>query len=665
MIRHCVGILVVSLFLSCSLGKSINDGRTAYQQKQYAIAVEMLERDAASITDPVAYAEVSYLLGDSYKHMNDSESSLKWFIEAAKNDYGPEAYWEMAYALKKKERYEDAILSYQRLLRYSDRSNEIRLEIEKCRKARTWKSNGTSRDYILEAITVNSPESDYAPFLLNGRFLVFTSDRIDQIEGEKYNWTGNSFSDLFITPIDRFDLQPFDELINTPANEGTACFDKAGTTMFFTRCFSEAGDSYCRILKSELSNGVWSDGVEVFNMKPRVNYSAPVLIENDDVLVFTSDDPTGVGGHDLYYSVLEDDVWSDPELMPPYLNSIGQERFPTWYDGSLYYSSDHFTGLGGLDIFKTTLQEDGSWTNPENLMPPINSSEDDYSYVIVPEANLESDVAFQAFFTSTRGIYGSDDIYSLLELKTGEEIEEPDSALVVEVEEEEEEAKTFTLQVEIREPIYAVPGNPNSYVVGNRKVDGASVRIAGPDDENIYVTGEDGMIQLALDSAISLDILAGKQDYLNKGESFELTEERVEDLEDGYVFNVILEIEKIYEGVEVVLENIYYDYNEFYIREDAKPGLDELTKLMLENPALDIELSSHTDCRGEDDFNLDLSQKRAKAAIDYIIASGNIDPDRLTSTGYGESRLEITCVCESCTEDEHQINRRTTFKILR
>jgi outer membrane protein OmpA-like peptidoglycan-associated protein len=648
---------------ACSLSKSIKDGKTAHAQKQYAVAVEMLESQIESVSDPAEYAELAYLLGESYKFLNDSENSLKWFIEAAQNGYGADAFWEMAYALKKKERYEDAILSFLRLEKMTSRTELIRKEIEKCRQARKWTDSRGEHNYILEPLLLNTPESDYAPYVLNGRFLVFTSDR-REAEGETYQWTGNSFSDLYISEIGQYDVTRFEAPVNSEHNEGTATFSTDGDEIYYTRCFSEVGDSHCRIMRSLNLSGAWTAGEPAFRMKSGVNYGDPMLIENDEVLIFSSNDPTGIGGHDLYYSVREDDgTWSDPELMPPYLNTIGEERFPTWDGQTLYFSSDHLPGLGGLDIYKTSLQEDGSWSSPENLLQPINSSEDDYSYVIVPEEVYPENVILHSFFTSTRGVYGNDDIYSLTELRPeGERKEEAEEE--VEIAAEEPVSKSLFLRVKVTEKIFAMPDNPNSYVVGKRSVEGASLKVGYSENEDVMTTDDNGFVLLELDTLFTYDLLAGKRGYLNKGEAFDVIDEDLSGYNDGHIFDVELEIERIFEGVEITLENIYYDFDEYFIREDAKPALNYLIEVLDDNPAIRIELSSHTDCRGEVDYNQELSQNRATAAINYISDTGGIDISRLRAVGYGESRPEITCLCEDCSEDEHQINRRTTFKIL-
>lgn len=666
MIRSWIGLFSFVLVCSCSLSKQIKDGRTAYQQKQYAVAVEMLTDELKGYSEGEEYAELSYLLGESYKNLNDSDNALKWFIEAAKNNYGPEAYWEMAYALKKKERYEDAILSFQRLLNMTNgRENDIRKEIEKCKTARKWSDLSGDHQFVLEALRINSTESDYAPFLLDPEHIVFTSDRRDAIDGESYPWTGNSYSDLFILDLNSLVIEPFSDDINTSANEGTACFTKDGSTIFFTQCHSEVGDSYCKVMTAQLTNGRWSKPVLAFSQKPNVNYGDPVLIENDSVLIYTSNDPVGIGAHDLYYSLLEaDGSWSEPDLMPPYLNTIGDERFPRWMDNTLYYSSDFLPGLGGLDIFKTSLNPDGSWTQPENILAPINSSEDDYAYVEIPVEALAPDVKKQVYFTSTRGVFGNDDLYSLTEYKSVDELKESDTPEVVEEVSQEPETKLLFLQIRVREKMFAVPTNPNSYVVGMKNVQDASIRFTTPDRQDIFQSKEDGTILLPIDTGVVYKILVGKSGYLNNGVEYKINQP-YKDLADGEVLNLDIEIEKIFNGVEIVMDDIYYDFNQATIREDAKSALDFLVKILKDNPAIKIQLSAHTDCRGDDDYNLDLSQRRAASAVAYIMSTGNVSADMMIPVGYGESAPEIICEdCDACSEEEHQINRRTSFTVI-
>lgn len=670
MIRCWIGLFLCVLLAACSLSKKVDTGAIAYQQKQYHKAVSLLNSEVQQISeDDPTYAEMAYLLGESYKYTNNTDSSLYWYIQASKKDYGVPAYWEMAYMLRKKQRYEDAILTYQRLLKMTTgRENDLKKEIDKCRKASRLLTVNLEREYSLDPLSVNSPESDYAPTLYRDEYLVFTSDRPYDSQKGDYQWTGNAFSDVFIHEIGTSGVAPFDEM-NTDANEGSVVFSQDGATLFFTRCHSVSGDSYCRIMMAKADGTKWDKPFEPFYMKPGVNYGDPALIENDSVLILTSNDPTGLGGHDLYYSLLDDDgTWTTPELMPPYLNSVGEERFPTWRDGKLYYSSDHFPGAGGLDIFETTLGEDGSWSQPKNMGAPINSSEDDMSLVFLPSTAYGNDVYRQLCFASSRSVLGGDDIYMLTEFKTQEELDKENEPQEVteEIAEEdtpEEVKKNLFLEIKVVEPLYAMPDNPNSYVVGKRAVQGASVRFVTPDRDDIFTTKENGTILLPVDTGIVYNAVAGMKGYLNARTDYSISED-YSNLEDGQLLQLELEINRIFEDVDIVMDDIYYDFNQSSIRDDAKPALDQLIQLMKNNPTISIQLSAHTDCRGEDDYNMNLSQERAQSVVDYVSQSGGVAADRMIARGYGESQPEIECACDDCTEDDHQINRRTTFRIL-
>lgn len=652
---------------SCLTSKKIKDGRTAYQQKQYAVAVDFLLGEIAGKENTPEYAELSYLLGESYRNLNNSEESLRWYIESAKNDYGPEAFWEMAYALKKKERYDDAILTFRRLAKMTDREVELRKEIEKCRQALKWQQMEANEDLLVEALSLNSTESDYAPVLWKGNQLVFTSDRLGSTE-ETYKWTGKSYSNLYQADIQNFEVVPFSEVLNTEFNEGTATFNIAGDEMYFTRCDIEGGNGFCRILKSTLEGDEWTPGEPAFNMKRGVNYGDPVLIEKDSVMIFVCNDPTGFGAKDLYYTVLlEDGSWDTPELMPPYLNSLGQERFPRWDEASktLYYSSDYLPGLGGLDIFKTSLREDGSWTKPTNLLEPYNSSEDDYALIFVEDDYLLSSEKQKGFFTSTRGVFGNDDIYIFIEEHPAGYIPPADTIVEEVVEVVEEEPKKFFLSIQVKEKLFAIQDNPNSYVVGSQSVADASVKVSNGLGQEILQTDGSGRVVVPLDSTLAYSILVGKDGYLNNQERFTASQSDLEGKPDRFVLEMTLYIDKVFQGIEIVIDNIYYDLDKSDIREDAKPALNKIVEILRDNPAVKIQLASHTDCQGEDQYNQGLSERRAAAAVTYIIEDGKIEAERLSSVGYGESRLEINCECTKCHEDEHQVNRRTTFKVLR
>jgi outer membrane protein OmpA-like peptidoglycan-associated protein len=311
--------------------------------------------------------------------------------------------------------------------------------------------------------------------------------------------------------------------------------------------------------------------------------------------------------------------------------------------------------MGGLDVFKTYRLNNGSWAPVHNLLPPINSGSDDFGYIVDYQAPKGDDVLQVGYFTSTRdqGI-GNDDIYRFEKVV-------PPPAPPVEI--PEEIVYKMFLDGYVLEKIYEEPNNPNSRVLGRKPLEGSKVVIRFGQQKKEVTVGEDGLFSLELDENTDYDFLGSKEDYLNNRTRFSTKGIGKDPSNPIMRYEVELVLDKIFLDREITLENIYYDFDEWFIRDDAKPTLNELAENLKLNPGIRIQLSSHTDCRGNNRYNEQLSQKRAQSAVDYLISKG-IDPVRLEAVGYGENQLAIDCVCARCTEDEHQANRRTTFKIL-
>ena len=655
----CLSIAILFILGACSVNKDIKDGRTAFDHKQYAVASVLLEEEYNKESDKTKKAELAYLLGESYKFNNENRPASKWYDKAVELGYGPNALYEMAYVLKKMERYALAGRYFKEILEYTDRKEEIRKEIFKCQEALKLKEILDANGYELISMSFNTEASEYSPQLLGENELVFTSDEKSGSDKD-YKWTGRGFSDIKKHSLGSNSSSDFSEVINTDDNEGSATFNKTRDKIFFTRCYDEESDHYCKILMSRKDGNSWTAPVSVFPMDPSVNYRDPVLIENDSVLIFSCDDPKGFGGKDLYYSVLEgEDQWSAPDLMPPSINTIGDERFPTSDEDTLYFSSNFLAGLGGLDIFKTYLRADNSWSTPQNMGMPFNSSDDDFGLIFSPYRR--DYVEEEGFFTSDRGAASKDDIYHFIK-RSDKKI---DTIATIEEEpivEEEKEIVTV-LNLKVVENSYAIANDPNSLFLGTKPVENASVILNVNGTEESLTTDSKGNILIDVEVSERYEFLVGKIDYLNTKDDFSFDEGDI-DIDEGLkTFRKEILIDKIFTEVEIVIDNIYYDFNESFIREDAKPALDELHEMLVNNPALKIQLSSHTDCQGEVDYNQDLSQRRAQSAVNYIVEKGI--KNEIIAQGYGESQLAILCECDDCSEDEHQLNRRTTFKILK
>ena len=655
----CLLVFVVS---SCSFGKKIQNGEMAFERKQYSVAVDMLKSEYEKSSNQRTKGRTAYLLGESYKYLEEGSLSVDWLAKAVNLEYGNDATTALAKAYKKQGNYQKAIETYELLKRNSNSKRQIDREIYVIKEVSKWESD-TQEGMTINLISENTGYSEYSPAMLDQNYVVFTSDRSESTGGDKYNWTGNKHTDLFVMLKNGSDIKRFDAGINTKDNEGTAAFTKDGMEMVFTRCTSTGeADAYCKLMYSDRFSGIWSEPRALPIMVDNVNYGHPTFIEGDSVLVFSAKIESGTGGHDLYYSerVPREDGsfdWGEAYLFPQTINSIGNEMFPVGDGDTLYFSSDYFAGLGGLDIFKTWLQPNGQWAPPQNLKRPVNSSYDDFGFVVDRNANFRGSVIKKGFFTSVRGGYGKEDLYRFEQKRVFKE--ETDDQVPV----EELVSIDLYLAGKTKEVEFADPNDPNSGRVGKSDLADCYITIYDGDEEQNIYSDENGQFIVQLVKDKDYRIKASKIGYLNDFVNVSTKDLKLKKGELSKTINVELVLNKIFSNMEIRLENIYYNFNKSDIRDDAKPTLDSLSQLLINNPQIEVQLSSHTDCRGDEQYNQILSQKRAESAINYIASKG-VDFRRLTAVGFGKSALADLCNCDDCTEEQHQVNRRTTFKIL-
>ncbi len=652
-----VGILVLLFLSACNYTMRIRDGEMAHDRKQYAVAMELLQKEIRKADSRIEKGQLAFLLGESYEAINQPEKAIQWYQTAYDNGAGVEALEKLAYALKQNEQYREALDAFKNLGFEIGSPYEYRREISACETAMGW--NKIERpEYSIDPLDFNSSNADYAPAPYQDGRLVFTSDRST---GEKkediYNWTGNPFSDLFITDLSTLAVEPFDNAINTEHNEGTIAFNGDFTEAFFTRCFGgKKEDAYCKLVMSRKVGNNWSRGEVLPFVAEGVNYMHPAVSTDGNTLYFTANHPDGWGGYDIYVSERTLDGWTEPQLLSRSVNTSGNEQFPYLDQDTLYFSSDFHTGMGGLDIFRTYKLSNGSWAPAFNLKPPINSGADDFAFVVDYQSERPEDVIQTGYFTSKRELgLGGDDIYRY----ERRYIPPPPK----EEEEEEEIVYQNFLDVYVLEKIYADPTDPNSRVLGRKPLTEAKLQVEIGGKEQEVELDESGKYTIELQEGIDYEFLASQEGYLKKVEAFTSKGIGKDPLQPVQRFELEIVLEKIFLNTEIVLENIYYDFDKWDIREDAEPTLNELAQNLELNPDINIELVSHTDCRGNDAYNQDLSQKRAQSAVDYLIQQG-ISPGRLTAIGAGENEPAVDCICARCTEEEHQQNRRTAFRIV-
>lgn len=668
-----VPILGLFLMFGCTYTLKIKDGRTAFERKQFSTAIPLLEKEFNKAKTRKEKGQLAYMLGDAHLKTGNDEKALQWFENAGNFNYGPEALKAQAFTLKKLEKYPAAREAFKNLGIEIGSPYEYRKEITACTVAEGWLSERPNNGWTTDPAPFNSQQNDFAPVWYFDNRLVFTSDRNMGTGKENYLWTGNKFMDIFITDINSASPQIFDSQWNTTSNEGTPCFNKTSTEAFFVRSVGayKGDDAFCKIYQTEKgrTDALWSVPVPLPFQKEKINYFHPVLSADGNTLYFACNDPEGWGGYDLWSvqkNPKSETGWDEPKALPRSVNTPMNELFPVFDQDTLYFASDGHTGMGGLDIFRTYKSDKNAWSPPNNLKSPINSGADDFGFLVDPKSVAEGkkaskpgDLIKSGYFTSNRkaeGAKGGDDIYRF------EQRIPPPKPPKVDTVPQQQLAYKLILEGYVLEKIFAEPNNPNSKILGRKPLSGAVVKTEGGKKQSFTVK-EDGFFRMELAENTDYTFNASLPGYLSNNARFSTKGIAKDPANPVQTFEIEIVLDQIFRNKEIVLENIYYDYDKWDIRPDAEPTLNRLAEVLKQNADIRIQLGSHTDCRGNDAYNQTLSQRRAQSAVNYLISKG-IDATRLSAKGYGESQPAVTCACSSCTEAEHQTNRRTTFKVV-
>ena len=643
--KYIYSFLFLVVFLSaCKTGAvTINSGEKAFEQKKFVLASDLLKKEISKETDLYKKIEKLQLLAEAYDQMNKPEAKVDALQQIADLDANPQYLFDLGKAQMMNENYAEALATF---TQYQDLSNDIFNSsgpIKHCEEVLAF--DQTRSNVKIENIeAINSNADDYAARLYKDGALVFTSSRASSIGDNTQPWDNSKSSDLFLAEKNKntwSSPKSFSDILNTEMAEGIATFSKDFETVCFTRCdFLEFGNSYCRIFKAEADGDVWYEAELEPIFSDSVNIGQPHLSNDGQRLYFSSDAPFGYGGNDIYFMTLDGTSWGQPVNAGFSINTEKDELFPTTDSkGNLYYSSDGKGGKGGLDIFKAT-PDKFAFSNSVNLPYPINSGADDHSFIYLKEANPNSDdkVIEQGVFSSSRKSgKGKDDIYVYEKLFIN----------------------LYALDLTVFENNLKNPEDSESEVLGLKPLEAAIVLMKGQEK----ITPVNGNLIFDLEAETDYKILVSKTNYFNKSIQFSTKGLKSK---DSLVITLFEEVtlEKIFPEKEIVIPNIYYDYDKATLREESLPVLDKLVSFFEENNDLKIEIGSHTDSRGSDKYNADLSQRRAQSVVDYFIAKG-VPTSQLSAKGYGETKITNRCTNGvECSEDEHQKNRRTTFRVI-
>ena len=575
----------------------------------------------------------------------------------------------------------------------------------------------------VRTVPINSAQADLGPALMND-LLIFSSARGQGAGGSTpYKWDEQPFLNLYSADLKgntATDPMVMRNELNSRYHDGTATFDPTSKRLYFTRnnflagkvTEAENGELKLGIYFADIQAGKtgapeWGPLTPFKYNDPNFNFGQPCITANGQRIYFVSDKPGGSGGTDIWYCDRVNDDWAEPVNMGTRINTPGGEMYPfVTSDSTFYFSSSGQPGLGGYDLFTVKLTPAGPG-KVFNMGYPMNTTANDIGIVLMADDST-------GFFVSDRpGGQGSDDIYGCTvhpprttiqgvvvdkldqtpinrydlvvldakgrEMKDAQVVTNDDGTFTINVPYEEgytvKAAKDGYGQAEValnadtddlsRVVLQLEKNDFNAEGIvynGNDKtpLTGVNVHLCDADGAILksMVTGADGTYRFGLRANTDYRVKADKEGFFKQSARIS-SKGKANNTVIHTDFNLFpLEVDQV-----VRLDNIYYDLAKWNIRPDAAKELDKLVQTLNDNPTVFIELSSHTDCRGKDAYNMSLSEKRAKSAVDYLISQG-IAKERLTHKGYGETKPVETCECSKCTEAEHQANRRTEFKVL-
>ncbi|UOX33631.1 OmpA family protein [Flavobacterium sediminilitoris] len=621
--RNCIRIgFLLAITMSFAQNKTTQKADKLFESYQYVNAIEEY-LTIANKEEPNQY--VFKQLGDSYYNLNNYEAAAKWYAKAVETKkVDAETYYHYAQTLKSQGKYKEANAQMD-VFAYMI-PNDIRaIEHKKNPNYIPSLANKSKLFDVLDTAISSKEANDFGAYLTNDNTLYFVSTR--NSSGKTDKWNNQPYLDIFkiIRNSDGTlsESTPVNEL-NTPYHDGPVTISADGKTMFFARDGHSTGNFVKNkntnvkvgqqgLYKAILIDGKWSQVEPLPFNSTAYSVSSPSLSKDGKTLYFASNMVGGLGESDIWKVEVQENGFGTPINLGTSVNTPGKENFPfITDDNELYFASSGKQGFGGLDIFKIDLNKS---EEAINLGKPVNTEKDDFSFSVNKKLNI-------GYFSSNRN--GFDAIYSATPVC---------------------KAQTIVL----------ITDSKTGYKLSN-----ANVAILDNKGNIITTQKSDSQGKVIYDVECDLN-------YTIKAtlEHYEIADASLKNTVSG-INNVNIEMvpeEVIITETEVLLNDVYFDFNKSNITDRGATELDKLVRVMLKNPIMVIQVKSHTDSKGNKNYNLKLSERRAQSTVQYIISKG-IDKDRISGKGYGSTMPKINCD-SNCTDEQHAQNRRSEFIIVK
>ncbi len=624
-------------------------------------------------------------LADAYFYTYDLENAELMYSKLNRlhrNKMNSEANFRMIQTFKALGKYEKANELYKTKLIHNE--NELAAFESKLKYLDNVEAIGDR--FEIENLSINTETSEFSTSIYQDSLLVYAANKKAKgIFNKIFHWNAMTYLNLYSIPKENLDVKPklLSNEISTRFHESSAVFTKDGKTIYFTRnnYFNNEKNTdnekinHLQIYKAELVNGKWTNLTSLPINSDSFSTEHPALSNDEETLYFSSDRPGGFGSFDLYKVNTKN--FENPENLGAEINTNHREQFPfISKEGDLYFSSNGHPGFGLLDVFLSKT-ENGEFQKPDNIGQPVNSGYDDFAFYLIKDKD--------GYFSSNRPSgQGSDDIYKFKETKE----------LII-------------------EDCYQLISGKSLHKITNEILPNTKIELIA-DDEIIetFTTGEDGVFEFKIECEKNYTITANKTDFEGDSKNFRTNDVRKKENNVDLFLISPSEIEKIQAKKEaereaklaekikaekqaeaerkakieraakqkimtdepniieknqrifIKTEPIYFDYDLWYIRKESRVVLNKVVDILKKYPEMKIEIGTHTDIRGNVKYNQKLSLKRSNSVLDYFESQG-IDRNRILAKGYGESQPIIHCETEeSCTEEQHEINRRCEFEIL-